>query len=160
MDDSFPNSFRNVKTFAKSAAMTVEACMNQARTIHTVNVELAPRRGPDSIAWEDKITVQLDVSELVQVLQVVLGRRSELEIAYHGAQRDKSLILKHQSTRLYIAARQKDRSCALPIDAGDAYQLSMLLLRQLSANTPGLQIGDALQVVLRMPVPAQEKSRA
>lgn len=144
------------KCFSKNAGLTIEACMNEAKTLHTVNIELAKRIDSTHIDWENKITLQLDAGELVEALQTLLAKRPELDIRYHGPKKSKSLRISHQQTSVYFAAVDGERRASIPLGPGDVYQATALLLRQLSANTPGLEIGDALALVMRLPVPRTE----
>lgn len=145
-----------VKVFARSGGLTIEACMNEKQTLHTANFDLARRIDANSIDWPRKITIQLDANELVEVIQVLLGKRASLEIKFHGKEKNKSLRFVHQHTHVYIAAQEGEQHASLPLGSGDVYQAVLLLVRQLAANTPGLDVSSALSVMSRLPVPRNE----
>lgn len=90
----------------------------------TLNLELAPileaRQSPD---WQQKTTLQLSPSELVDVCAVLLGYRRTTKGAYHGPARNKGfqahsnpakgamIALSEQGRILKHLLNQSDRAC-------------------------------------------------
>jgi hypothetical protein len=142
---------RQVKVYAKSAALTCESAPVRARSsepegqgLHTVMIEGANARGDGTYDWAAKTIFACSLRELPQLLAVLLGWLPEVEFKFHGERSDKQLLLKHQEHGVYVRLREASEVIGIPITDPDRYALAMLTLNVMTANEPH---GDASAVL-------------
>ncbi|WP_444928328.1 hypothetical protein ACJJI4_23745 (plasmid) [Microbulbifer sp. TRSA002] len=132
--ENYPSNQPKVRCFGSSAALTVEATPLLVRGVaqgHTVNLDVAPRQGPDVI-WARKITIQLSDTELPIMAAICLGYLPKAHFKRSG----KGIVIDRQPNKLYVSATQgSGNAFALPIPIGQTFQVSSLILSQLLKQT-------------------------
>ncbi|WP_298231464.1 hypothetical protein [uncultured Azohydromonas sp.] len=103
---------------------------------HTLRLEVAPALGERRYDWEHKIAVQLTARELPSFAAVMLNLLPQLQAQGHGVLNDKWLECRRQAGSVLVRVGQGRRGCAIPVAAGDLYELTLLALDALKANAP------------------------
>jgi len=127
---SNPKFGLQVKCYGKGAALCAEnTVLNES--IPTVNIEVAPRQG-ESVAWGDKIVLQLSERELPELCAVLMGYLPSLHLKRPG----KGVEFIRQNQKMYVKASQgSGRLYTLPIGMGDTFRVGALLLNALKKQT-------------------------
>lgn len=103
---------------------------------HTLRLEVAPALGERRYDWEHKIAVQLTARELPGFAAVMLNLLPQLQAQGHGVLNDKWFECRRQAGSVLVRVGQGRRGCAIPVAAGDLYELTLLALDALKANAP------------------------
>jgi hypothetical protein len=103
---------------------------------HTLRLEVAPALGERRYDWEHKIAVQLTARELPGFAAVMLNLLPQLQAQGHGVTNDKWFECRRQEGSVLVRVGQSRRGCAVPVGAGDLYELTLLALDALKANAP------------------------
>jgi hypothetical protein len=103
---------------------------------HTLRLEVAPALAERRYDWEHKIAVQLTARELPAFAAVMLNLLPHLQAQGHGFANDKWFELRRQSGGVLVRVGQGRRGSAVPVTAGDLYELTLLALDALKANAP------------------------
>jgi hypothetical protein len=103
---------------------------------HTLRLEVAGALSERRYDWEHKIAVQLTARELPAFAAVMLNLLPQLQAQGHGALNDKWFELRRQSGGVLVRVGQARRGFAVPVGAGDLYELTLLALDALKANAP------------------------
>ncbi|MDZ5458643.1 hypothetical protein [Azohydromonas lata] len=103
---------------------------------HTLRLEVAGALAERRYDWEHKIAVQLTARELPAFAAVMLNLLPQLQAQGHGALNDKWFELRRQSGGVLVRVGQARRGFAVPVGAGDLYELTLLALDALKANAP------------------------
>lgn len=126
-----------VKCFGSKAALCAEATFSpkDGGGIPTINLEVAPRQGPD-VVWDRKIVVQLSDSELPVACSVLMGYLPSLHLKRPG----KGIEIERQTNKLFVRASAGEGNLfMMPVTIGDTFRLSAIMLRQLTRQAG---IGD------------------
>lgn len=130
---SHPSNLPKARCFGSNAALTVEASLLQSKggtRGDTVNIDIAGRFG-ETVDWKNKITFQLDESELALFASVCLGYLPCCEFKRPG----KGVKIERQRSKLYITASRSDARFSLPVPIGQLFQVSTLVLAQLQKQS-------------------------
>jgi hypothetical protein len=103
---------------------------------HTLRLEVAGALSERRYDWEHKIAVQLTARELPAFAAVMLNLLPQLQAQGHGVLNDKWFELRRQSGGVLVRVGQARRGFAVPVGAGDLYELTLLALDALKANAP------------------------
>lgn len=153
---------KNHHIYGKKAAITIEldTLRKQAgstETVWTVVFEAADSVGRTT-DWDEKIQFQLMRRELPLVASWLLGMVDKpVLLEYHGPDRDKSLYLEDQGSKLYVKVSQGTRVVSLPVDHADMHALGQIVLEALQLNAPGT--GEYMQVQLLRRVAAMANKK-
>jgi hypothetical protein len=139
--------------YGRAFAFTFE-CTNDIRGRFALQVEAAARsqRG-QGFDWTDKIALQLTDHEVVELLAVVRGVKSEATFEHHGQHRDKSMTIREQrgeQPSIYFNVRRGAVSRTVPVPVFNAFRIEALATRVLLANEPGLSAADVAQRIDRL----------
>lgn len=145
--EQHPSSQPKVKCFGKRAALTIEATMIHKAgcpPLPTINLEVAPRQD-ERVEWARKIVIQLSDSELPVLCAVLMGYLPEIHLKRQG----KGIEVTRQTSRLFVRATAgAENMFMLPLDIGDTFRASALLLSQLGRQS-GLESEALLIGALR-----------
>ena len=135
--------------YASKAALCISA--DQTRSgVHTVRIEAAEAAAQRRSDWQQKIAVQLSRRELPLVLAVFMGWLDRFEGKGHGDNNSKWFIVENQSNKLFLSIHGKGQTPrGAPIQPGDGYAVTTLMLRQLLRNDPFLSPSILLSLVRR-----------
>lgn len=142
--------------YASKAALTIELdtlrqLPGEDDAARTVLIEAAVATSGSGFDWERKIPFQLMRRELPIVACALLGLLDRpLAIENHGPERNKSLRIEQQGSKLFVKVSQGSRSIALPVDCSDAYAWNAIVLQALQLNAPSLSDGLQLQLIHRV----------
>ena len=129
-----PRNQPKARCFGRQSALTVEGTrlMKHDQPVgDTVNLEMAPKDA-HQVNWDQKITLQLSESELPVFAALCLGYLQEVEFARPG----KGIKIERQANRLFFSASQgQGRQYALPVPIGQVFQITSLVLAQLSKQS-------------------------
>lgn len=128
-----PSNLPKARCFGSNAALTVEASLlpSKGKTGgDTVNIDVAARFG-ETVDWSNKITFQLDETELALFASVCLGYLPSCEFKRPG----KGIKIERQPGKLYISASRSDARFSLPVPIGQVFQVSTLILAQLQKHS-------------------------
>jgi hypothetical protein len=117
---------------------------------HTLRIVVAGALAERRYDWEHKIAVQLTARELPGFAAVMLNLLPQLAAQGHGPVNDKWFELRRQAGGVLVRVGQGRRGCAVPVAAGDLYELTLLALDALKANAPRAdtaQVMAALQAL-------------
>ena len=117
---------------------------------HTLRLEVAPALAERRYDWEHKIAVQLTARELPSFAAVLLNLLPQLQAQGHGFANDKWFEIRRQASSVLVRVGQGRRGCAVPVGAGDLYDVTLLTLDALKANAPQAdtaQVMAALQAL-------------
>ncbi|NML16804.1 hypothetical protein [Azohydromonas caseinilytica] len=117
---------------------------------HTLRLEVAPALAERRYDWEHKIAVQLTARELPSFAAVLLNLLPQLQAQGHGFSNDKWFEVRRQAGSVLVRVGQGRRGCAVPVAAGDLYDVTLLALDALRANAPQAdtaQVMAALQAL-------------
>ncbi|WP_029000850.1 hypothetical protein [Azohydromonas australica] len=103
---------------------------------HTLRLEVAPVLGERRYDWEHKIALQLTARELPSFAAVMLNLLPQIQAQGHGVLNDKWFECRRQAGSVLVRVGQGRRGCAIPVAAGDLYELTLLALDALKANAP------------------------
>ena len=138
-------------------------CIEPDRTrggVETVAIEGALATAPRRYDWAGKIRVQITAQELPLFAAALLGYQDNFEAANHGDQ-GKGLTLRRQPERGVVFVRVVARGVeprAVPVQAGDLYHLTAVVIGQLVLNHPALPypaVRDILKSVGRLRSPVE-----
>lgn len=135
-----------VKCFGSHAALCAEATFTSPESgrTPTINLEVAPRKGPDVI-WDRKIIIQLSDSELPIVCSVLMGYLPRIHLKRPG----RGIEMERQPNKIFVKASSGTGNLfVLPISIGDTFRLTSLLLKQLSKQS-GLEDENLILAALR-----------
>lgn len=124
-----PSNLPKARCFGSNAALTVEASLLKTGE-DTVNIDVAGRFG-ETIDWSNKITFQLDETELALFASVCLGYLPSCEFKRPG----KGIKIERQPGKLYISASRSDARFSLPVPIGQVFQVCTLVLAQLQKHS-------------------------
>ena len=99
--------------------------------------------GGEGFDWSGKISMQLAVQDLPQVLALFMGWLPGLELARDG----RTLVFRRQDDGILCELADGQRIVQVPIAEGDRYALSMLALSALALNEPVLDGAAIMSVV-------------
>ena len=118
--------FEHAKTRGGRGCLQVEAAGRQDRT--------------QSFSWNTKIALQLSDAEAMQVLAVLRGWMTSVELANHGTDRDKRLTLSKQASGAgyLVSVRQGSMARVVPLPPFEAYRVISLTMKVLAENSPHL----------------------
>ncbi|WP_096697645.1 hypothetical protein [Polaromonas sp. AER18D-145] len=142
--------------YASKAALTIELDTlrqqpGEEDVVRTVLIEAAVTTSGSGYDWERKIPFQLMRRELPIVACALLGLLDRpLAIENHGPERNKSLRIEQQGSKLFVKVSQGSRSIALPVDCSDAYAWNAIVLQALQLNAPSLSDSLQLQLIHRV----------
>jgi len=142
--------------YASKAALTIELdtlrqLPGEDDAARTVLIEAAVATSGSGFDWERKIPFQLMRRELPIVACSLLGLLDRpLAIENHGPERNKSLRIEQQGSKLFVKVSQGSRSIALPVDCSDAYAWNAIVLQALQLNAPSLSGSLQLQLIHRV----------
>jgi hypothetical protein len=128
---------------AKTAVVFEHAHTKEGRAC--LQIESASRESiTQGFDWQKKIILQLNDSELMQLLAVLKNWQPQLEISNHGQALDKRLTFRKQAGGGYfISVRQGSIARAMPVPPFEAFRLISLALRVLLENEPHMNV-DAI----------------
>lgn len=138
---------QKVRSYGSKAALTAEATLiiKEGHTpVPTINLEVAPRSGPD-VDWSKKIIVQLSDQELPVLCALFMGYIQTLHFKRPG----KGIEIMRQKGGIYIKASAGYGALfALPTGIGDSFKLCALFLGQLKKQS-GIEDETLLLAALR-----------
>ena len=129
-----------VHCYGNSAALCAE-CLTATpsnKDLPTINLDVAPVITPlqgqsqqgKKVNWDQKITIQLNESELIAVAALLLGYITRIHLKRPG----KGIELERQSGCVFVkASAGKGRNYPLPLTSGGCFKLSCLILSQLQS---------------------------
>lgn len=93
--------------------------------------------------WNSKIVLQLSDTESLQVLAVLRNWKPSLDVANHGAQRDKRMTLSKQAKGggYLVSVRQGTTARVVPMPTFEVFRVISLVMRVLGDNSPHLDPG-------------------
>lgn len=127
------------RVYGTKAAVTFEyAKTRDGRSC--LQVEAAGREDrAQGFDWRQKIILQLSDTEVMQILAVLRNWMEKVELANHGAGRDKRLTLSKQAQGGYlISVRQGTVARVVPLPIFEAFKVISLTMRVLGDNSPHL----------------------
>lgn len=132
--------------YGSSVAVAFESAKNRVGTA-CLQVEAA-QRGVSGFDWTRKIALQLSDQEVLGVVAVLRGWRSQFEVLNHGAERNKYLTLKRQESGpgWLISVRRGKEARVCPIPAFAAFRVVGLAIEVLQANAPQLDVKTLLEI--------------
>lgn len=135
-----------VKCYGSKAALCAEATFysKDSGGVPTINLEVAPRQGPD-IDWGRKIIIQLSDCELPMVCSVLMGYLPALHLKRPG----KGIEFERQANKLFVRASAGNNNLfMLPVTIGDTFRLSAIMLKQLTKQS-GIESETLILAALR-----------
>lgn len=140
--------YHSVHVYGGKAALCFSADETRADKEQTVRVEAATALGGRRYDWSQKVALQFTTRELPQVLAVFMGWIPQLKLSAHGPANDKWALFANQAGgKVYVTMGQSKNSKAVPIMAGDIYQIVDLLIKQLLRNSPHMGAEGLLMMV-------------
>ena len=95
--------------------------------------------------WNQKLRVQITRSDLPSVAAVMFGLLPKVELSNYGADNTKRLLIANQGKNYFLNMSAKDHhQIAVPISAGDVYEIRALFLAQLMKNRPEIGVEGVL----------------
>jgi len=141
--------YHSVHVYGGKAALCFSADETRTDKEQTVRLEAAAALGGRRYDWSQKVALQFTTRELPQVLAVFMGWIPVLKLQAHGPANDKWAMFANQAGgKVYVTMGQSKNSKAVPIMAGDIYQVVDLLIKQLLRNSPHLG-AEGLLMMLR-----------
>lgn len=139
--------------YGRSFAITFE-CTTAVSGQHALQVEAAARaqRG-QGFDWTQKIALQLVDHEIVELVAVLRGVRTEASFEHHGSNRDKAMTVREQpgdQPSIYFNVRRGKESRTVPVPVFNAFRIEALATRVLLANEPGLTASEVAQRIDRL----------
>lgn len=127
------------RVYGSKAAVTFEASTNKSQ-LACLQVEAAPRLESGEIDWSRKIIIQLGEEETLQLLAVLRGWATSMELSAHGDTRDKRMTFSRQKDKpgYLVSVRQGSAARVVPIPPFSAYRIIELVMRVLVQNAPNL----------------------
>lgn len=120
---------QQVKLYSSTAALTLESS-KLSNGSYTVNTELAPIIN-NNADWSQKIILQIGEYELPILSSVLLGYLPKCEFK----RPTKGLKVERQSNKVFLYCSERNKGAlAMPINLGQVFQASTLLLSQLKRN--------------------------
>jgi hypothetical protein len=140
--------YHSVHVYGGKAALCFSADETRADKEQTVRVEAAAALGGRRYDWSQKVALQFTTRELPQVLAVFMGWIPQLKLNAHGPANDKWALFANQAGgKVYVTMGQSKNSKAVPIMAGDIYQIVDLVIKQLLRNSPHMGAEGLLMMV-------------
>lgn len=126
------------KVFGARAAIAFEVAKTKSDQC-CLQVEAAGRLDSRSaIAWDKKIVLQLNDSEILQLIAVLSNHLQLVEFKGHGKTHDKRMTCEKQIGGWKLSVRQGGIAHVLPLPAFEAFKIISLGMRVLLANSPHL----------------------
>lgn len=152
---SVTRTFHQQHVYGGSAALCFSTSSSTKEKYQTIRIEAAPTSGTRTYDWKRKVSIQLSNTELVELFALFQGWKSELKLEGHGEANDKFATFKLQDfkgvTSFYATVQQKGgKSMAIPIPMGYAYEIAVLLMKQMRANATHLSDKMIYQMIERM----------
>lgn len=126
----------------------------------TVFLQACPAVSEKVYNWKAKITVQLSIEEMRQILMVILHYQKNFKATAHGQNNDKGFEVEDQGAKLFVKvfqAKDKDGKgggmFAVPVTTGDAFVVADVLIEQLLKCLPGCKNGMDVINLARMVMP-------
>lgn len=140
--------------YGKSAALTIECARRRladdnVKTVeHGLTVEAA-RSIPDAqrYDWDNKLGFLVLDHELPDLLCTLLGWQQETALRYHGSQRDKNLVVRHQGDSLLVEMTATGAAYRVKVGPVETFNWAMLALRQLQRTHAGISSDAILQTL-------------
>ena len=146
--DAGEQKYHSVHVYGGKAALCFSADETRADKEQTVRLEAATALGGRRYDWGQKVALQFTSRELPQVLAVFMGWIPQLKLSAHGPANDKWASFANQAGgKVYVTIGQSKNSKAVPIMAGDIYQIVDLLIKQLLKNSPHMGAEGLLMMV-------------
>ena len=86
--------------------------------------------------WDDKLTLKITQREMPEVMQVLLGYKTQCSFKHHGENKDKGFEFEKQAKNYYLKVFAKGRGHNVPMYIGDANYVFALFLKQWLALHP------------------------
>ncbi|MAM28783.1 MAG: hypothetical protein CMC13_07150, partial [Flavobacteriaceae bacterium] len=95
--------------------------------------------------WNQKLRIQITRSDLPSVAAVMFGLLPKVELSNYGADNTKRLLIANQGKNYFLNMSAKDHhQIAVPISAGDVFEIRALFLAQLMKNRPEIGVEGVL----------------
>ncbi len=136
----------NVKRFfTATRCCQISQQLNPRKTL-TVCVELIPR-AENKNNYDEKIQIQLKEAEVSLLLDTLMMYRAEMEVRFHGTDNDKMLLVRNQTSGLFLFMRQgkADIQYEFNLDESARYEL-LALVTGVLARRDGISIKDVLDL--------------
>jgi len=138
--------------YGKNSALTIECARRKREHAdtpleHGLTVEAA-KAVPGTerrYNWTQKLGFFVLGHELPLLCCTLLGWNNECALRYHGAQRDKNLVLRHQGDSLLVELTATGAAHRVRVGPVETFNWSMLALRQLQKTHPGISSDAILQ---------------
>ncbi|MCP4058167.1 MAG: hypothetical protein GY738_12790 [Pseudoalteromonas sp.] len=146
--------------YSKRAALQFklsETRKSQGRnfSFDTIMIEGANRINPNDpkdkrYNWNDKLSVQVMLTELPIVIAVFLGIAPSCQFMNHGQNKDKGFNFERQNDGLFASVFHKGGSMAVKLDWPTTLNIGHFMLAQYTANFEGLGSDVILRNINRM----------
>lgn len=135
------------KFYGARGALTLDADQTSDK-FHTLSFDLARKlEASKQYDWANKARVQLTRAEMGDLLAVLQRARPEFKTAYHGTERNKSLIVRYQNDGLYVQAGSGGAVTGLALTPAEALQVHALALSQYGKNFTGIDAMALMRLV-------------
>jgi len=116
----------------------------------TVQIELAPAKGPRAYDWARKIPFQFTRKELPLLGAMLMGYAGDiLVLTNHGPEHDKRLELRQQAGSIFVKLRQGTKTLAMPVEAADLFGWVALTITALKNHHEALDSGALFEMLKR-----------
>lgn len=111
----------------------------------TIAVDGAMSTGVRQYNWGQKLRLQITRADLASVAAVFFGLLPKIELSNYGADNTKRLSVENQGKNYFLNMSAKDHhQIAVPISAGDVFEIRGLFLAQLMKNRPEIGVEGIL----------------
>ena len=133
--------------YATKSAVTFEATKSaDGRSV--LQVEAASRNESGNFNWKEKIVLQLNDKEIVQLVTVLRNWSFSCEFANHGSHRDKRMTFQSQAEKGYvISVRQGTTARVVPIQKIESLSIISMAMKVLHDNTSNLDTQNIFDIV-------------
>lgn len=116
----------------------------------TVQIELAPSKGPRAYDWARKIPFQFTRKELPLLGAMLMGYAGDvLVLTNHGPEHDKRLEVRQQAGSMFVKLRQGVKTLAMPVEAADVFGWVALTITALKSHHEALDSGALFEMLKR-----------
>jgi len=146
--DDEPKGFTKKHVYGGRAALCFEM-EPDPRGVFTVYLDGAHGTGPKAYDWKNKIRVMMTMSELPQVLAVLLGFMPRCEFKNHGPKKDKGFSMEDQGDKVFVkvfCGEEGKKMKAVPMPPEDAYYVSQVVLKAMK-GVYGMDGSDVISLV-------------
>lgn len=137
---------RIVRIHSRRFAICLEGTtsVNGSPVLQLEGAEFSQERS--AVDWADKLVIQLDTAEVLEVVRVVSGQTAAFEGEGHGVSHDKRFSFRAQEEGIYVNLRQARRSIGVPVSGAKVTLILKLALDVIRETYPSWSIDEILQV--------------